>query len=135
MQERISAKDAAILEHLVNVTGVRFGSEGEGPGNCGYVVKFFFSSNAFFAETILSVKVVFANEEETIIKAIEGTDISWSSKGVSISESMTNRVALNILLWEIVNPANAQFATVHSRRKFHTWSHSDRDALDIKQFA
>lgn len=85
MQERINSADAAILQHLVNVSGSRFNKESGEECSCGYTVKFSFTPNAYFSETELSITALFSDEEESIVKGIEGTDISWSSDGVSFA--------------------------------------------------
>lgn len=95
LQERITPQDATILEHLVDIRGIRFGEEGSGSRSCGYIVKFVFSPNSHFSEEELSVKAEFADQEETVIRSIEGTSISWSSKGWRASPCVCASIAAN----------------------------------------
>lgn len=79
--------DAAILKHVVDIRGSRFSSGADAEGSHGYTVKFIFRPNSYFSETELSVRAVFSDEEETIIKDIEGSRISWSSNGAGFTVS------------------------------------------------
>lgn len=82
LQERISDRDAVVLKHLVDVTGSRVCPDGDRNCSHGFVLKFFFTPNDFFMEDQLSIQVAFADEEESVVKCIQGTSISWTSHGM-----------------------------------------------------
>lgn len=81
VQQRISEQDSLVLKHLVDIVGSHF-CPADGCGSHGFVLKFLFSPNKYFSEDHLSIKVMFADEDEAIVRSIEGTSISWTSHSV-----------------------------------------------------
>lgn len=82
IQDRISGKDAMVLQHLVGIIGSRLKPAQGNTKAYGFALKFYFTPNDFFTEEELSLDVTFADEDQTIVKGIKGTRISWTSPGV-----------------------------------------------------
>lgn len=81
IEDRISGKDAMVLQHLVGIIGSRLKPAQGSTKAYGFALKFYFTPNDFFTEEELSLDVTFADEDQTIVKGIKGTRISWTSPG------------------------------------------------------
>mmetsp|Transcript_10203 Transcript_10203/g.30717 ORF Transcript_10203/g.30717 Transcript_10203/m.30717 type:complete len:389 (-) Transcript_10203:677-1843(-) len=72
---RITEKDEAVLEHLVDITC----DELEGDGEAGFRLTFHFRENPFFTNTTLVKTYHMSEDEDNVLERAEGTEINWTS--------------------------------------------------------
>ena len=71
ISELVKEKDEEILKHLYHLEAERL----DNPK--ALLVKFFFNTNEFFTNDILSLKIFYRGDQDDVEK-IEGTEIKWN---------------------------------------------------------
>ena len=71
---QITEKDAAILEHLVDVSCAPLGGDAH-----GFTLSFRFSANPYFSNEVLTKTYRWADEDEDMLELAEGTEIALAA--------------------------------------------------------
>ena len=82
---QITEKDAAILEHLVDIRTAPLGGEDH-----GFTLSFHFSENPFFTNTVLTKTYKWANEDEVRAQSLSSRTIDWDTHVTWFAEKLAS---------------------------------------------
>ena len=79
--ELVKEKDEAILQHIRHIESERIeAEEGKADSRKQLIVRFYFNKNEYFAEEVLTLKVIYRPDSDDEVERITGTQISWADE-------------------------------------------------------